>query len=223
MSKKRARMPKKATSRDNIIFMKIIIHRVNKIAGLTHVPKKYGVEIDVRAFGKKLVLAHEPFENGDSLENYLKKFDKSFIIFNIKESGIEKKVIELAKKYKVEGYFLLDVEPYWIHHATLSGFKNIAMRYSENEPMATPLKYKHKAEWLWIDIPTKLPLSPSIIMQMKGFKTCLVCPERWGRPMEVVEYIKKIKNLKFTLDAVMTSMNHAPEWEELVSYYNTKK
>lgn len=201
--------------------MQIIIHRVNKIADLKNVPSEYGVEIDIRAYGDKLVLTHEPFESGDDLEEYLKNYHHAFVIFNIKEAGIEKRVIELAKKYKVKDYFLLDVEPYWIHHATEGGFKNIAIRYSENEPINMALKYKNKANWLWIDIPTKLPLSPTIVKQMKGYKTCLVCPERWGRPKEIALYIKKMKALKFNLDAVMTSMKHVPEWLALQDHYDS--
>ncbi|MEI8061979.1 MAG: hypothetical protein WCG97_01650 [bacterium] len=200
--------------------MLIIIHRVNKIVDLENIPKNFGVEIDVRAFGNKLVLNHEPYESGDLLDDYLKKYNHSFIIFNIKEAGIEKRVIELAKKYRVEEYFLLDVEPYWIHHATNDGFKKIAIRYSENEPIEMALKYKKKADWLWIDIPTKLPISPKTIKQMKGYKTCLVCPERWGRPSEILKYINNIKKLKFNLDAVMTSLKHSGDWQNLLDYYN---
>ncbi|HRH26079.1 MAG TPA: hypothetical protein PLF31_01250 [Candidatus Paceibacterota bacterium] len=195
--------------------MQVIIHRVNKIEQLAKIPTHYGVEIDIRGFGDKLVLTHEPFEDGDELEEYLKGYKHAFVIFNIKEAGIEKRVIDLAKKYKIKNYFLLDVEPYWIHHATTDGFKNIAIRYSENEPIEMALKYKKKADWLWIDIPTKLPLSPKIVKQMKGYKTCLVCPERWGRPQEISKYIKKIKSLKFKLDAVMTSLKYADAWETL--------
>lgn len=199
--------------------MQIIIHRVNSIAGLKAIPLKYGVEIDIRAYKNQLILNHEPFENGDNLEKYLKQYKHAFIIFNIKESGVEQQVIELAKKYGIKKYFLLDVEPYWIHHATTSGFSKVAMRYSENEPIAMARKYKGKADWLWIDIPTRLPITSATIKQMKGFKTCLVCPERWGRPKEITAYIKKIKTLNFQLDAIMTSLTNAHEWEALETYY----
>lgn len=200
--------------------MLIIIHRVNTIKSLLTVPHEFGVEIDVRAYKGDLVLTHDPYKSGDKLEDYLKKYNHSFIIFNIKEAGIEKKVIELADKYKIKDYFLLDVEPYWIHHATEGGFKNIAIRYSENEPIEMALKYKHKANWLWIDIPTKLPISEGIVKKMKGYKTCLVCPERWGRPFDIPKYISKIKKLNFKLDAIMTSEKHVEAWKNLDKYYN---
>lgn len=202
--------------------MLIIVHRINKTEVLKTIPKEFGVEIDIRAYRDRLILNHEPFESGDDLEDYLKHYQHSFIIFNIKEAGIEKRVTELAKKYNVKKYFLLDVEPYWIHHATEGGFKNIAIRYSENEPIEMALKYKNKANWLWIDIPTKLPLSQKIVKQMKGYKTCLVCPERWGRPLEIPRYINKIRKLNFNLDAVMTSLKYVPIWQSLNRYYNKK-
>ena len=47
--------------------MKIIIHRVNK-QRTQKIPAKYGVEIDIRSCGKKLVLNHEPANNGDELK-----------------------------------------------------------------------------------------------------------------------------------------------------------
>ena len=65
--------------------MQIICHRINTISELKNIPKEYGVEIDVRAFGTKLILNHEPHQYGDELEEYLQNFDHAFVIFNIKE------------------------------------------------------------------------------------------------------------------------------------------
>ena len=39
--------------------MEFIIHRVNKIKDLKLLPKKFGVEIDIRTVGSKLILNHE--------------------------------------------------------------------------------------------------------------------------------------------------------------------
>ena len=54
--------------------MDIVIHKINTIQELKYIPKKYGVEIDVRAYKKKIVLSHEPFINGEDLKNYLNFF-----------------------------------------------------------------------------------------------------------------------------------------------------
>ena len=98
--------------------MILVMHRINTIEGLKKVPKEYGVEVDVRGSNGKLILNHEPLEGGDGLEEYLKNFEHRFIIFNIKEAGVEDKVIALAEKYGIEDYFLLDVEFPYLYRAT---------------------------------------------------------------------------------------------------------
>ena len=80
--------------------MKIIIHRVNTINLLNNIPKKFGVEIDIRFFNNKLVLAHNPSQDGVTLNEYLKKYNHSFLIANIKEAGIESLVLKEIKKKK---------------------------------------------------------------------------------------------------------------------------
>ena len=59
--------------------MEIIIHRINKIKDLIKIPNKYGTEIDIRTKGSKLILNHEPFKNGDKLENYLENYKNPLI------------------------------------------------------------------------------------------------------------------------------------------------
>jgi hypothetical protein len=50
-------------------------------------------------------------------------------------------------------------------------------------------------------------------VKLKGFKTCLVCPERWNRSFDISNYINKMKNLEFKLDAVMTALPYSKYWE----------
>lgn len=210
--------------------MQIIIHRVNTIEELKTISNKYGVEIDIRGYGNKLLLSHEPVDNPEKyndLEEYLKEFSSrkmSFIIFNTKEAGYEQKIIDLAAKYKIpkEKYFLLDVEfPYLFHATRKKRIKEIAIRYSEAEPIeaveAQIVNGRPLLNWVWIDTNTILPINPEIIKKLKPFKTCLVCPERWGRPDDILAYAKKIKELDFHLDAVMTARQYAGQWENLMS------
>lgn len=189
--------------------MIIVIHRVNSIRELKKIPPKYGVEVDVRGFGKKIILNHEPLKNGDELEAYLRQFHHRFIILNIKESGIEKRVIALAKKFNIKNYFLLDVEFPYLYQAARKGERHIAVRYSEDEPIATALTYKGKVDWVWIDTQTKLPLKKKIVQQLRGFKTALVSPERWGRARDVPAYLKEMEALNFKPNLVMTDLTHA--------------
>ena len=67
---------------------------------------------------------------------------------------------------------------------------------------------------MWIDTVSKLPLNKKNLKVIKKFKSCLVCPERWGRPNEINKYKQQMKNLKFKPDAVMTSLKYAYSWLE---------
>ena len=189
-----------------------IIHRVNSIKLLKEIPTKYGVEVDVRAYRNTLILNHEPFMNGERLDEYLQKFLHKFIIFNIKETGIEHKVITLCKKYEIRHYFLLDVEFPYLYKASREGVRDIAIRYSEDEPIEQALKYKGMVDWVWIDTNTRLPLNKSVVEKLSGFKTCLVSPDRWGRPQDIHKYKEKLQKLNFKLAAVMTDLDLAPLW-----------
>lgn len=194
--------------------MQIIIHRVNEIERLKTTNPKYGVELDIRADGDRLILNHEPFAGGDDFEDYLKNYHHALAVWNIKEAGIEQHVIDLAKKYNVKNYFLLDVEFPYIYRASRAGIRDIAMRYSEDEGIDTVLNYKGKVDWVWIDTNTRLPLNAAVQHQLAGFKTCLVCPERWGRPQDISNYIQQLHSLNFKLNAVMTAEAYVSQWEK---------
>lgn len=189
-----------------------IIHRVNSIAKLRQVPQQYGVEVDVRGFGSRLVLNHEPLQDGEDFEEYLKEFNHAFIIFDIKEAGIEDEVISLAKKYNITNYFLLDVEFPYIYRAARKGIRNIALRFSEDEDINTALKYKELVDWVWVDTFTRLPLNKEALMRLDGFKLCLVCPERWGRPDDIAKYKAFLTKSNIHIDAVMTTLEYAAAW-----------
>jgi len=202
--------------------MVIIRHRINTIEGLKSVPTNYGVEVDIRGYGGKMLLNHDPIDDPEKyveLEEYLKHFSHAFIIFNTKEAGYEKRIIDLANKYRIKNYFLLDVEFPYLYHATRKlGVREIAVRFSEAEPLeyvkaqtdsetGEPL-----VEWVWVDTNTQLPLDEANIKVLGRFRTCLVCPERWGRPEDIPKYIDKLKRLGFTLDAVMTTEPYVNQW-----------
>lgn len=198
-----------------------IIHRINTIEGLRDTPKDCGVEVDVRHDPQKglLYLSHDPAEPGqvcDNLEEYLSHFNHAFIIFNIKEAGIEKQCIDLASKFGIpkSNYFLLDVEfPYFYRASRQEGVREIAVRFSEAEPIEMALAQKGFVDWVWIDTNTRLPFDGSLVKKLAGFKTCLVSPDRWGRPKDIPIYKEKMKQLNFFLDAVMVGKEHHMLWD----------
>ncbi len=207
--------------------MQIYIHRVNTIEKLATIPTKYGVEIDIRGFGNHILLNHDPLkgdEGYDTLEDFLASYQrlgiKGGIIFNTKEADYETEILNLATKYKIDNYFLLDVEFPYLYRATRKeGVREIAVRYSEAEPIeaveAQVENGQPLLDWVWIDTNTKLPLNADIVDRLAPFKTCLVCPERWGRPEDIPRYAETMKKINFTPTAVMTALTHAKTWENL--------
>lgn len=210
----------------------IVCHRVNTIEELERIPEKYGVEIDVRHSDNRdeLYLNHSP-GSGDYLRDYLKMFRHNFIVFNIKEAGIEQRCIDLAAQNGIPraNYFLLDVEFPYIYKAAGFSKRNeirsgkldkdkfvheIAARFSEAEPIEQAVALDGLVDWVWIDTNTCLPLDEGNAWLLERFKTCLVCPERWGRPKDIPKYASKMKKLNFKLDAVMTNIKYAEQWEQ---------
>ncbi len=205
--------------------MIIVAHRINTIEELSKLDPKYGVEIDIRGYGDQILLSHDPISNPNtlvSLEDYLKTFTiqgNSFIIFNIKEAGYEERVLNLAAHYDIpkENYFLLDVEFPYLYKATREGIRELAIRYSEAEPIENVESQirdgKTLLDWVWIDTNTRLPLNEEIVHRLSLFKTALVSPDRWGRPQDIDAYAEEIKQLGMNLDLVMTSVETIPTWE----------
>ncbi|MEK7172938.1 MAG: hypothetical protein AAB740_03100, partial [Patescibacteria group bacterium] len=120
----------------------------------------------------------------------------------------------------IENYFFLDVEFPYLYRATRKdGMRKIAARYSEAEPIemveAQMKDGKSLLSWVWIDTNTELPLNKDVARRLKPFKTCLVCPERWGRPGDIESYGKQIKKINFKLDAVMTSEQCVLRWQKM--------
>jgi len=192
--------------------MNIIIHRVNSVAQLATISPKFGVEIDLRAMGNRILLNHEPFADGEDFEDYLREYHHGTLVLNIKEAGIENRVEALVKKYGISDYFFLDVEFPYIYRSTREGNRAIAMRYSEDESIENVLKYQDKLDWVWIDTNTRLPLDTKIVQKLQGMKTCLVCPERWGRPEDIPLYRRQMRELGFTPTAVMTALSCVEKW-----------
>jgi len=192
--------------------MEFIIHRVNKIKDLKSLPKKFGVEIDIRTVGSKLILNHEPFNKGDILENYLENYEHKTLVLNLKEAGIEKEVLKLVKIHLIKSFFLLDVEMPYMYSATKKGQKNIAVRFSEYESLDLTKYFQGKLNWVWIDTVTKLPINLNNAKILSKFKSCIVCPERWGRKKDIKKYKKKLFKLKFKPTSMMTSLDCVDEW-----------
>ena len=194
--------------------MEYIIHRINSINELKKIKKSYGVEIDIRSNGSKLILNHEPFVKGESFINYIDEYKHGTLVLNIKEAGIENTVLKLVKQRPyITSYFLLDVEFPYIYVASRQGEKNIAIRYSEDESIDTVKNYINKLNWVWIDTNSRLPIDQENIQTLNNFKKCMVCPSRWQQTYKISQYLKFLKKNNFKIDAIMTTLKN-------ISYYN---
>lgn len=192
--------------------MEIIAHRINQVRQLKNLSSSFGAEIDIRSFQSSLILNHEPYKSGDKLDNFLENYKHKTLVLNIKEAGIENDVLELVRSYSIKSFFLLDVEFPYIFYALKNNIKNIAIRYSEFEDMNTPKKFINKLDWIWIDTINKLPINQKNLETIKKFKSCLVCPERWHRPGDIIKYKNKLQKLNYKLDAVMTNLECVKYW-----------
>jgi len=182
--------------------MMIINHRVNTIEKLKATPPECGVEIDLRPYGEKIILNHEPFKDGEEFEEFLKHYNHSLLILNVKSEGIEERVLELVNKYNIKDFFFLDVTfPFMIKYIN-KGIKNFAVRFSEFESIQTCLNLIDKVEWVFVDNFTRLPIeNNSFKILRKHFKICIVSPELLKR--EEISLTKGIME-KNPIDAILT-------------------
>ena len=148
--------------------MELIAHRINKIKELKKLPKKYGAEVDLRSYGSKIILNHEPHKSGDKFENYLSNYNHGTLILNIKESGIENEVLKISNKYSIKNFFLLDVEMPYICTNNKKVNQNLSLRYSEYESIETVKKFINNVGWIWIDTFNYLPVNQNVIRTLKN-------------------------------------------------------
>lgn len=194
--------------------MKFIAHRVNTIDDLKKVPEQYGIESDIRDYGDKIVLNHDPFKRGEDLEQFLGHYNHSTMILNIKSESIEFRVLELIQKHNISDYFFLDSSFPMIYQLSQLGEKNIAIRYSEFETIETVLAMKGRADWVWVDCFSRLPLNHEScrILKDADFKICLVSPELQGRENDIEEYRLYLDNENIKVDAVCTKLYNICRW-----------
>ena len=187
--------------------MDIICHRRNTIEELNNTPRYFGVEIDVRSHFDKLILHHDPFKIGISFEDWIENYNHKFLIINIKEEGIEKTILKIIKKRKIEKFFFLDQSFPFLIKTLISGEKRTAIRVSEFESFQTAINLKGKVDWIWLDFFNRFALNESEfkeIIKLK-FKLCIVSPELNGKSYSFTEsLIKELKDKNYYFDSVCT-------------------
>jgi hypothetical protein len=182
--------------------MLLIEHRVNTVAHLRRVPPERGIEVDVRDYDGELRLAHDPLQGGERLADLLREYRHALVIFNTKCDGLAGRVTALAEQHGIRDYFFLDLASPTLVQLTQGGERRVAVRYSEHEPIEFALAFAGRAEWVWVDCFTRLPLDAATHARLQAhFKICLVSPELQGHPREwIADFRGQLRGL--ALDAV---------------------
>ena len=187
--------------------MLIIHHRRNTINSLKAVNSHLGVEVDIRSFGNKLIINHDPFKESINFEDWLIYYKHKFLILNVKEEGLEEPLILLMEKYNIKNFFFLDQSFPLLIKTIFIGEKRTSIRVSEYESIETALKLSGKAEWVWVDFFNYFPLDYESFLKLNvaNFKLCLVSPELQGHSYKKVDNLKnELKRMKINFDAVCT-------------------
>jgi len=199
-------------------MIKLIVHRKNSLQSLAVTPHHYGIEVDIRSWGDKLIMHHDPFVEGESFDNWLAAYKHDTLILNVKEEGLEERLIALMKDYDINDYFFLDQSfPFLVKWAK-SGEHRCAVRLSEFESIETVMTLAGKVDWVWVDCFTRFPLGNNEAkrLQDEGFKLCLVSPELQGRDAEaeISQLSELLIRQEIQADAICTKRPDL--WENLL-------
>jgi hypothetical protein len=199
--------------------MIIICHRRNTVTELLATDSKYGIEVDIRSEGDRLIIHHDPCVAGESFDEWISAYRHGTLILNVKEEGLESRLISLMKSRGISDFFFLDQSFPFLVKWSKAGEHRCAVRVSEFESIETALTLAGKVDWVWVDCFTHFPLHVQDARRLKdaGFKLCLVSPELQGRDAKVE--IPRLRSLlterRIVADAVCTKR---PElWEAAVT------
>jgi hypothetical protein len=194
-----------------------ICHRINKVTELDNIDNTFGIELDIRDDHKtgELILAHDPFVEGENFDKYLENYHHNTLILNIKSERVELKCLELLEKYDIKNYFFLDSSFPMINLLNTKYSNNkIASRYSEYECLEFTENIKDFIQWIWIDCFTFLPLNEHIYNKIKllNKKTCIVSPELQGQKEKINIYRQQLIDNNIIPDAICCKEYNIYEW-----------
>jgi hypothetical protein len=187
--------------------MKIYKHRVNSKSALETVEPTFGVEIDLRTKSDALILAHDPFTQGELFEDWLSAWHGQPLILNVKEDALEEKILEILNQHGVTDFFFLDQSYPSIRRVISMGITKVATRVSDYEDVATALK--SGSDWVWLDSFSgswEYLIEATMAIEENGQKSCLVSPElqRIGSDAEIEGLKTLIRENELLIDAVCT-------------------
>ena len=187
--------------------MKIFHHRINEAHKLTDIPSKDGVEIDLRSASGKIILQHDPFLGGEDFTSWLEHWSGQDLILNVKEEGLENRILEILDTFAVKNYFFLDQSFPFMVKSLNSGNRNVAARVSDLESIETAIGLDCK--WVWLDCfrgDWNFIIDVVPVLQAQGKLLCIVSPELVR--IETENELQNLQNIiaenQLNLDAVCT-------------------
>lgn len=158
--------------------MRIYRHRVNDVATLASVSLHHGLEFDLRSDGADVIVTHDPFTRGPTIEEFFPHIGSRPCIFNVKCEGVEARVLEEAARNGIDDFFFLDCSVPAAAKLSREGETRIGVRYSEIEPLEGVMAWVGRASWVWVDCFTRFPTDAAAWANIKDhFRVCLVSPE----------------------------------------------
>ncbi len=190
--------------------MIIVRHRRNTIEELQQTDTALGIEVDIRSHGRDLVIHHDPYVNGERFDEWVKHYRHRLLILNVKEEGLEDRLIALMDTHGIRDFFFLDQSFPFLIRTTRQGERRCAVRVSEYESIDTALALGGKAGWVWVDCFNHFPLDGGQAERLRqaGYRLCIVSPELQGRtePDAILQMQALIEREGITIDAVCTKV-----------------
>ena len=169
-------------------MIRLYRHRVNTIDALEATAPGLGIELDLRSDGDRVIVTHDPFTDGPTIEELFPKIGGRPCIFNVKCEGIEARVLDLARRHGIDDFFFLDLSIPAAVKLWRQGETRLAVRWSEYEPAAGVLAWSGRARWVWVDCFNAFPADDEEWAKVSAaFKVCLVSPELQAHGAEAIE------------------------------------
>jgi hypothetical protein len=197
--------------------MQFVAHRINTIEELKAVPKECGVEIDARIEFNSIILGHDPGSNGVQINEFLRNFEHSLLIVNVKTEKIEKDIIDILKDENISNYFFLDSSMSSIVQMSEKAKKKFCGRISEFESIESIELSKDLIDWVWVDCFTKFSLTKANFQKIRYVldkKICLTSPDLVGRPEDITLHAQIIKSLECFPDVICCKLENIEKWKK---------
>ena len=106
--------------------------------------------------------------------------------------------------------------PYMIK-SLMKNEKNLAVRFSEYEPIENVSIYKNQFNWIWVDSITNVPIDDENFQTINQFNVCVVCPSLWKRSEDIKKERSKLSKYNFNMFKVITKYKYIDAWLEVLS------